>query len=139
MTGTAAKSELESLILEMHAGGLEPEVFVARLLDRQVFIPVKDDKHRIAGFQASTRAEPLVVEDEEDNRILVLFSAPDRARDFLAQYPGYAGGMLAEFSWILRRMGSGVSIAINPGLEIGFDFDPEMVAMAAALLPEAEQ
>lgn len=76
MTGTAAKNELESLILEMHAGGLEPEVFVARLLDRQVFIPVKDDKHRIA---------------------------------------------------------------INPGLDIGFDFDPEMVAMAAALLPEAEQ
>jgi hypothetical protein len=135
----APKNELESLILEMHAGGIEPENFVARLLGLQVFLPVKDERHGIAGFQASTRAAPLVVADEEGNRILVLFSAPDRAREFLARYPGYSGGMLTEFSWVLRRMGADLSIAINPGLEAGFDFDPEMVAMAAALLPEAEQ
>ena len=69
----------------------------------------------------------------------MLFSSPDRARDFLTAFPGFGGGMLAEFSWILRRMGAGISIAINPDQTPGFDLDPEMVAMVAALLPEEDQ
>lgn len=133
------RNELEALLLEFDEGRLEPEEFARRLLDEQVFLPVKDEKHAIAGFQASTKAEPLVVEDGEGNSILVLFSSPDRARDFLAAFPGYGGGMLTEFSWILRRMGAGISIAINPDQTPGFDLDPEMVAMVAALLPEEDQ
>lgn len=133
------RNELEALLLEFHEGRLEPEEFARRLLDAQVFLPVKDEKHAIAGFQASTKAEPLVVEDGEGNSILVLFSSPDRARDFLAVFPGYGGGMLTEFSWLLRRMGSGIAIAINPEQTPGFDLDPEMVAMVAALLPEEDQ
>jgi hypothetical protein len=133
------RNELEALLLDFHKGRLAPEEFARRLLDVQVFMPVKDDKHAIAGFQASTKAEPLLVEDDAGTRILVLFSAPDRARDFLAAFPGYGGGMLAEFSWILRRMGAGIAIAINPEQTPGFDLDPEMVAMIAALLPEEDQ
>lgn len=133
------RNELEALMLEFHAGKIEPEDFARRLISAQVFMPVKDERHGIAGFQASTRAEPLLVEDHAGNRILVLFSAPDRGRDFLAAFPGYGGGILAEFSWILRRMGSGIAIAINPDQTPGFDLDPEMVAMVAALLPEEAQ
>ncbi len=133
------RNELEALLLDFHAGKVEPEEFARRLLAVQVFMPVKDEKHAIAGFQASTQAEPLLVEDDAGIRILVLFSAPDRARDFLVAYPGYGGGMLAEFSWILRRMGAGIAIAINPDQTPGFDLDPEMVAMVAALLPEEDQ
>lgn len=139
MNDIPTRNELEALLLEFHEGKLEPEEFARRLLDAQVFMPVKDEKHAIAGFQASTRAEPLVVEDGEGNSILVLFSSPDRARDFLAAFPGYGGGMLTEFSWLLRRMGAGVAIAINPEQTPGFDLDPEMVAMVAALLPEEDQ
>jgi len=133
------RNELEALLLDFHAGRIEPEEFARRLLDTQVFMPVKDEKHAIAGFQASTKAEPLLVEDEAGTRILVLFSSPDRARDFLAAFPGYGGGMLVAFAWLLRRMGAGVSIAINPEQTPGFDLDPEMVAMVAALLPEEDQ
>ena len=133
------RNELEALLLEFHAGNMEPEEFARRLLDAQVFIPIKDEKHGIAGFQASTQAELLLVEDDAGNRILVLFSSPGRARDFLPAFPGFGGGMLAEFSWILRRMGAGIAIAINPDQTPGFDLDPEMVAMVAALLPEEAQ
>lgn len=133
------RNELEALLLAFHAEEMAPEEFARRLLDAQVFLPVKDEKHAITGFQASTRAEPLLVEDGDANRILVLFSSPDRARNFLAAFPGYGGGMLVEFAWILRRMGSGISIAINPEQTPGFDLDPEMVAMVAALLPEEDQ
>ncbi|MBK6629890.1 MAG: SseB family protein [Betaproteobacteria bacterium] len=134
-----ARNELEALLLDFHAGNIAPEEFARRLLGAQVFMPVKDEKHRIAGFQTSTQAAPLLVEDDDGNRILVLFSAPDRAQAFLAAYPGHGGGMLAEFSWILRRMGAGIAISINPDQTPGFDLDPEMVAMVAALLPEEDQ
>jgi len=139
MNDSSARNELEALLLEFHAGKIEPVAFAKRLLDTQVFMPVKDEKHRIAGFQASTQAAPLLVGDDDGNRILVLFSAPDRAQAFLAAHPGHGGGMLAEFSWILRRMGAGIAIAINPDQTPGFDLDPEMVAMVAALLPEEDQ
>ncbi|MCW5595992.1 MAG: SseB family protein [Rhodocyclaceae bacterium] len=134
-----SRNELEALLLDFHAGNIVPEEFARRLLDAQVFMPVKDEKHRIAGFQASTQAEPLLVEDDAGNRILVLFSAPDCAQAFLTAYPGHGGGILVEFSWLLRRMGAGIAISINPDQTPGFDLDPEMVAMVAALLPEEDQ
>lgn len=133
------RNDLESLLLDMHSGRLEPEDFASRLLTLQVFMPVKDEKHQITGFQRSTQAEPLILEDEAGQRALIAFSAPERAKGFLADFPGYSGGLLTEFDWLLRRMGADVGIALNPGIEIGFDFDPAMVAMLAALLPEPSE
>lgn len=136
---TPPRNDLERLLVEMHEGGLEPEAFAQRLMEQQVFMPVKDEKHQIAGFQTSTKAKPLVVEDEEGNRVLILFSVPERAKDLLVHYPGYSGGLVTEFSWVLRRMGAGIGISINPGDQPGFDFDPEMVSMLLAVLPEQAQ
>lgn len=134
---TSPRNELEKLLAQMHAGELEPEDFAKRLLDLQVFMPVEDEKHVIKGFQASTKARPLILEDEEGTRVLILFSAPERAKNFMAEMPGYSGGILTEFAWVLRRIGEDVAISINPGDDLGFDFDCDMVAMMAALLPEA--
>lgn len=136
---TSPRNELEKLLAQMHAGELEPENFAKRLLDLQVFMPVRDEKHVIKGFQASTKAEPLILEDEEGTRVLILFSAPERAKTLTAEVSGYSGGILTEFAWVLRRMGEDVAISINPGDELGFDFDCDMVAMMAALLPEAAE
>ena len=133
------RNPLEALLLAFHAGKLEPEDFARRLLDEQVFLPVRDDKRDIGGLQSSTLADPLVVSVAEGERVLVLFSDPARARDFLAHFPGYGGGVLVEFAWVLRRMGAGLSISINPDQEPGFDLDPEMIAMLAGLLPEENQ
>lgn len=135
----AARNDLERLLADMHRGGLEPEDFARRLMEQQVFMPVKDEKHRIAGFQTSTKAEPLIVDDDEGNRVLVLFTVPERAKDFLAHYPGYSGGLVAEFPWVLKRVAAGMGVSINPGEELGFDFDPDMVAMLLSLLPEEAQ
>lgn len=134
-----ARNALEALLLEFHAGALDAENFARRLIAENVFLPVRDDKHQIAGFQTSTLADPLLVELEGGERVLVLFSEPSRAREFLAEFPGFGGGMLIDLAWILRRMGAGLSITINPGQTPGFDLDPEMVAMLASLLPEEDQ
>lgn len=131
-----ARNDIEQLLMDMHAGRVQPDHFAKQLLDQQVFMPVKDEKHIIKGFQSSTRAEPLVLEDEEGTRVLILFSAPERSKAFTAEVPGYSGGILTEFSWVLRRMARDMAIAINPGEDPGYDFDADMVAMMAALLPE---
>jgi hypothetical protein len=36
-------------------------------------------------------------------------------------------------------MGADMGLSINPGQDPGFDFDPDMVAMLASLLPEQDQ
>lgn len=132
------RNELEILLAAVHTGEVDPEAFVARLLDLQVFMPIKDEKHQIAGFQISTQADPLIVEVDDEQKVMVLFTAPERAKAFLTQFPGYGGGLLTEFAWILRRMADDMGIALNPGEEDGFDFDAEMIAMMASLLPDEQ-
>lgn len=138
-TISAPRNDLEQLILDVRSGQLDAEEFAKRILSEQVFLPVKDEKHKIAGFQSSTKAEPLVIDDEDGNRVMLLFSVPEQAKAFLSDYPDYSGGLVVEFSWVLRRMGADMGIALNPGNEIGFDFDAEMVAMLISLLPEQAQ
>ncbi|MDR3393955.1 MAG: SseB family protein [Parasulfuritortus sp.] len=133
------RNDLEQLLLDMLSMEVDPEDFANRILDMQVFMPIKDEKHQIAGFQLSTKADPMVLEDDEGHRAVIVFTAPERAKDFVALYPDYNGGLLTEFSWILSRMGENLSIALNPGLDEGFDFDPHMVAMMVTLLNEKAQ
>lgn len=130
------RNDVERLLIDMTEGRMEPEDFAKQLLNQQVFMPVQDEKHQIAGFQLSTKATPLVIEDEDGNRVLVTFSTPERAKVLAADFPNYSGGLLTEMSWILRRMGADMGLTINPGMEPGFDFDPDMVAMLVGLLPE---
>ena len=128
MTSLPARNEVERLLADMDAGNIDPESFARRSLDHQVFMPIRDEK-----------ADPLVIEDEEGNRVFIAFSSPERAKEFTAEFPGYSGGLLTEVSWIVKRMGADMGLSINPGMEPGFDFDSDMVSMLASLLPEADQ
>ena len=79
-------------------------------------------------IQRSSRAQPLVLSSEEEGTpILVLFSSPERAKPFIKDYPGFTGGILESFKWVLQNMGSGYGIALNPNTEVGFDMEPETV------------
>lgn len=133
------RNDVERLLLDLHEGRLTPDIFAKQLLGQQVFMPVKDDKHAIKGFQASTQAQPLVLDSDEGMPVMILFTDPERAKGFMTEFPGYSGGILTEFSWVVRRLGGNMGISLNPDLDLGFDFDPDMVAMVAALLPEASE
>lgn len=128
-------NDLERELLAVHNGEAETEDFVLRLLDQQVFMPVHDEKDAIQGFQRSTQAQPLVVTDEDGVQVLVLFTSPERAKPMVADFPDYSGGLLTEFSWLLRRLDGGFHIALNPGWDIGLDFDADTVAQLIAQLP----
>lgn len=126
---------LEEQLAAVHAGTLDPETFALHLIGQQVFMPVRDEKNAIQGFQRSPHAEPLIIEDEDGERVLLLFSSPERAKPMTEHFPDFSGGLLTDFAWLLRRIGGGIPIALNPGWEIGMDFDADMIGQLIAQLP----
>ena len=121
-----ARNELEQKLMKAQENGLPENEFMHYLLEAQVFMPVRDSIG-IAGFTGSDKAIPLSLKTEDAVEVLVLFTSPDRAKGFVKDYPGYEGGLLVEFKWVLERTGSGVGISINPNWPVGMDMEPEMV------------
>jgi len=121
-----ARNDLEQKLMAAQEGQITGEEFMQFLVDSQIFMPVKDSIG-IEGFTSNNKAIPLTLKTEEDVEILVLFTSPERAKRFVQDYPGYEGGLLAEFKWVLERTGSGVGISINPDWPVGMDMEPEMV------------
>ncbi len=128
-----ARNSLEQDLVAAQEGRLASDVFMERLMDAQVFMPVRDSINRL-GIQISTQADPLRIKREDGVEVLVLFTSPERAKPFVANYAGFSGGLLAEWRWVIERVGVGIGIALNPGWSVGFDLDPEDVA---SLIPNS--
>jgi hypothetical protein len=120
------RNELEEKLLAAQEGTLGSEDFMTYLMDAQVFMPVKDSIG-IEGFTSSDKAVPMTLKTEDNVEVLILFSSPDRSKEFMQDFPGYDGGLLAEFKWVLERVGGGVGVSINPGWPVGMDMEPEMI------------
>lgn len=121
-----SRNELEKNLLAAQEGTMQSEDFMTYLMDAQVFMPVKDSIG-IEGFTSSDKAVPITLKSEDNVEVLILFSSPDRSKTFMQDFPGYDGGLLAEFKWVLERVGGSVGISINPDWPVGFDLEPEMV------------
>ncbi|MCW8918822.1 MAG: SseB family protein [Gammaproteobacteria bacterium] len=120
-------NEIEKQLLAAQEGRISGEEFMAQLMKSELFMPILEQASAVSNLQTSATAHPLTVEDEEQNQVVVLFTSPDRGKLFLQGYPGYSGGLLAEFTWILEKLGGGLGLSINPGLETGIDMSPEML------------
>lgn len=120
-----AKNNLEHQLEALHDGGLSEEDFLRHLSGTEIFMPIQDNS--TLGIQRSTSAKPLVVEDESGIPVLLLFTSPERAKPIVQEFPGFGGGLLTEFKWILEKMDAGVGISLNPGWEIGYDIEPDTV------------
>jgi hypothetical protein len=121
-----ARNELEQNLMAAQEGQMAGDAFMKYLMETQVFMPVKDSIG-IEGFTGSDKAVPLTLKSEDGVEVLILFTSPERAKSFLVDYPGYEGGLLAEFKWVVERTGSGVGVSINPNWPVGMDMEPEMV------------
>lgn len=120
-----AKNELERQLEALHAGNLSETDFLRYLSVTEIFMPIQDNS--TLGIQRSTSAQPLVVEDESGIPVMLLFTSPERAKPVVQEFPGFGGGLLTEFKWILEKMETGMGISLNPGWEIGYDIEPETV------------
>ncbi len=125
------QNTLEQQLLAAQHGQLGEHEFMHALLAAQVFMPIYE-KHGIGGMQSSQSAAPLTLKTDQGFEVVVLFTSPERAREFVRDYPGYEGGLLADFTWVLEKMGAGLGITLNPGWEAGLDMEPEMVQQLAA-------
>lgn len=76
------------------------------------------------------RLQPLVLDEESGQKVPILFTSPERAREFVRDFPGYGGGLLTEFKWITEKVGVGYSIPINPGHELGIDLEVGLLQVA---------
>lgn len=120
------KNELEKKLLAAWEGEMDGDVFMRELLVSEVFMPIENDEV-MPGVQRSAIAKPLMLESDDGTKIVAVFSSPDRAKSLLRDYPRYDGGLLTEFKWVLEKVGVGHGIALNPGCEVGFDMEPEML------------
>lgn len=119
-------NELEEKLLATHQGELQTQQFLDALLGEQVFMPILE-KSDIGGLQTSKSAHPLTLQTEDGLDVIIAFSSPERAKTFVKDFPGYGGGLLTEFSWILEHLSGRVGVSINPDHEMGIDLDPEMM------------
>ncbi len=126
MSAFKAENELEKKLIDAQSGLIEGETFLKEMLDMQVFMPIMD-KHSIAGFQESKQAMPLSFKDEEGVEMVVLFTSPERAKEFVKDYPGYEGGLLEDFKWIIEKIGGGYGVILNPGFDVGLELEADML------------
>lgn len=123
------RNDLEKSLLDAQEGRIPGEQFMQSLLESQVYMPIYEKQgDAIGNIQLDNRAKPLSIKDESGDEFLVLFTSPERAGDFVKDYPGYGdGGLLAEFSWIMEKMGVGFGISLNPNWPVGIDLEPEAI------------
>ncbi len=126
---------LEQKLADTLAGKAPVEFFMKYLMGAQVFMPVKDETGTTDKLQPSGRVQPLVVEDEEGDEVLILFTSQVLAREFVAELPDFKDGLLTQFSQVLRRLQGPINISLNPAHEIGLDLDAAEVAELIATLP----
>ncbi len=126
------QNDLERQLIAAQDGQIPPEAFIETLVGSEVFMPIYE-KHQIGGFQAQQAAQPLKLKGEDGGEVLVLFTSPERAKGFVADFPGYGGGLVADFTWILEKLGIGYAITLNPGLPVGIDFEAQDVAQIAGM------
>ena len=126
----AVKNEAEKLLLKLHTGKIESSVFMTELLETQLFMPIYENPNN-AGIQTTDKATPLTLTAEGGEKVLILFSSPESAKNFVKDHEGYGGGLLAEFKWVLEKAGTGIAISINPDSEFGIDLEAGMVQQMA--------
>ncbi len=128
MSTFVAENELEKKLIQAQNGEIEGEEFLKEMLDMQVFMPILD-KHSIGGFQESKEATPLSVKDEDGTEMVILFTSPERAKAFVKDYPGYDGGLLEDFKWVIEKIGGGYGVILNPGFEVGLELEANMLEL----------
>jgi len=126
------QNDLGHQLMAAQENRIPPESLLRTLLGSEVFMSIYE-RYQIGGFAADTKAQPLKIRTEDGAGVLVLFTNPERAKVFVKDYPGYGGGLVVEFTWILEKLGIGYGITLNPGLEFGLDFEAQDLARIAAM------
>lgn len=111
-------------MLEAQAGRLAVGDFLDVLVSSQVFMLL--DKE-IDSDAWDDSASVMVLSNRNGVPMLAVFTSAERAVGWPAQLPQFGFGLLADFRWLLRGVGAGVGIVVNPGLSVGLELAAERV------------
>jgi hypothetical protein len=126
MSTFIAENELEKKLIQAQNGEIEGEAFLKDMLEMQVFMPILD-KQNIGGFQQSKQATPLSYKNEDGSEMVILFTSPERAKEYVKNHPGYDGGLFENFKWVIEKIGGGYGVILNPELEVGLELEANML------------
>jgi len=120
------RNELEKSLLSAQNEEISSDDLLNILMNSQVFMPVQDDKPAVLNIQHRCAPSRWCSTPRTARRFWCCFRTRSAPRS-LGDYPGFGGGLLTEFTWVLEKMGRDFGIALNPGLDVGFDMEPETV------------
>jgi hypothetical protein len=119
------KNELEKSLLAAHNKQMSSEDFMQQLITAEVFLPVataEEDGN-------PNKVKPLTFDTGEGFSAYAVFSSPERAKETEMAFPAeFKNGMLVEFTWLTSQLGDSFGVSLNPGIDIGLDLAPDMMA-----------
>jgi len=115
---------LETSLLSAQSGQLEVGVFLNMLMDSQVFILL--DKE-VVGTTWDNSVTPLILTNKAGTAVMAMFSAPERSTPWSSRNPTYGYGLLVAFEWIIKGLGSGMGVVLNPGHPVGLEITPDEI------------
>lgn len=127
-------NELELIL----ATGLEGRLTARRLNETLLAsqLHVMTDKEMQPGVWDMSAAT-LIVPSQRGFEVIPMFTSPVRYAEFPGWYPQFPHSQLVDFTWMLRGVGEGVGLHINPGWPVGLELQPDQVASLKASLPAA--
>jgi hypothetical protein len=99
-------------------------------LQSQVFVLLDKDPGESPTWDNSSN--PMVLTNQGGSPVLAMFTHPDRSQGWTERTPQFQFGLLTDFAWLVKGIGPGVGIVVNPGLPVGMEIPAHGVAALKA-------
>lgn len=119
-------NSVERALLEAQQGRVAPTAFFDELLKSQVFVLLDREIGPEGGWDPSINL--CILTNASGLPVAAVFTAPDRSAPWHERLPQFQFGLLVSFTWLLRGLGPGVGVVVNPGLTVGVELSPEAIA-----------
>lgn len=112
-------NDLETCLLQAQRGTVSAADFLDTLNTSKIALLVDKDPGPSGAWDET--ANLLVLSNASENSVIALFTAPERATEWVKLYPQFCFAFLTDFSWLIKYIAPGLGIVINPGLPVGLE------------------
>jgi hypothetical protein len=115
------KNPLEAALAQGQQGTVDQSDVILTFLNSQVLILTAEDPEK----DPDANLEPVALTGPNDEPMIAVFSDPSRVPAELGEQAPYGVGV--QGATVIKSVGDGVGIMLNPGFELGFMVDFEGV------------
>ncbi len=115
------KNPLEEALARGQQGTVDQSDVILTFLNSQVLILTAEDPEA----DPDANLEPIALSGPSDEPMIAVFSDPSRVPAELGEQAPY--GVAVQGATVIKSVGDGVGIMLNPGFELGFMIDHEGV------------